>query len=57
LATTKAEIIETPDEREPFRVVFSKDGLTIAEMPVNSWLSGEELIESLLPILRKHENT
>jgi hypothetical protein len=56
LATTKAEIIETPDEREPFRVVFSKDGLIIAEMPINSWLSGEELIESLLPILRKHEN-
>jgi hypothetical protein len=55
MATTTAQIIETPDEPLPFKVVFSKDGQILAERPVTSQLSARELIDALLPLLRKHD--
>ena len=55
MATTTAQIIETPDEPLPFKVVFSKDGQIVAERPVTSQLSARELIDALLPLLRKHD--
>jgi hypothetical protein len=39
----------------PFTVVFSVGESVIAEHPVNSRLSGEELIERLLPTLQGFE--
>jgi len=55
MATTTAQIIETPDEPLPFKVVFSKDGQILAERSVTSQLSARELIDALLPLLRKHD--
>jgi hypothetical protein len=55
MATTSAQIVETPGEPLPFKVVFSKDGQRIAERPVTSQLAGRELIEALLPLLQKHD--
>lgn len=55
LGQTTAEIIETPRERLPFKVVFSSDGEVIAERPVTSMLAGSELIYVLLPLFRKHD--
>ncbi len=57
MATTSAEIVEIQGERLPFKVVFSKDGQVIAERPVASYEGGRRLIENLLPILRKHEDS
>ena len=56
MATTSAKIIETVGERMPFKVVFSKDGKTIAEHSVVSLEGGRRLIADLLPLLQKHEN-
>lgn len=56
MSTTSAAIIETPEEPLPFKVTFEKDGVVIAERPVTSRMAGQELIASLLPILRKHDN-
>jgi hypothetical protein len=56
VAATKAEIIETPDEALPFKVVISRDGEVLAETPVTSQLAGHELVNVLLPVLRKHDD-
>lgn len=56
MSTTSATIIETPEEPLPFKVVFSKDGVIIAERPVTSRMAGHELIANLLPLLRKHDD-
>jgi hypothetical protein len=56
VAITTAEIVETPAERLPFKVIFSKDGKVIAERPVGSHEGGRKLIDTLLPLLRKDEN-
>jgi hypothetical protein len=56
VATTTAEIVKTPAERLPFKVIFSKDGKVIAERPVGSYDGGRKLIDNLLPLLRKGEN-
>lgn len=55
MALTTAEIVKTSGERLPFRVVFSRDGEVIAERPVASYEGGRRLIDTLLPLLRKHE--
>lgn len=55
MATTTAQIIETPDEPLPCKVVFSKDGEVLAERAVTSHLAARELIDALLPLLRKHD--
>lgn len=56
MAITTAEIVETPAERLPFKVIFSRDGKVIAERPVGSQEGGRKLIDNLLPLLRKDEN-
>ena len=56
MAITTAEIVETPVERLPFKVVFRKDGKVIAERPVGSLEGGRKLIDALLPLLRKDED-
>ena len=53
---TTAEIVETPAERLPFKVIFSRDGKVIAERPVASREGGRKLIDNLLPLLRKDES-
>jgi hypothetical protein len=55
MAMTNAQILETPDDPLPFKVVFSQDGETVAERAVTSELAGQELIANLLPLLRKHD--
>ena len=55
MSITSAAVVETPEEPLPFKVVFSKDGVIIAERPVTSQLAGQELIANLLPLLRKHD--
>jgi hypothetical protein len=45
--------VETPDERLPYKVAVTKDGRTLAEQSVTSKLAADELIEVLLPVLRK----
>lgn len=57
VAATKAEIVETPDEPLPFKVVISRDGEVLAERPVTSQLAGRELIDALLPLLRKYDDS
>ena len=52
---TTAEIVPTPNAREPFKVVFATGGREIAEQPVSSQLSGDELIARLLPTLQGFE--
>ena len=56
MALTTAEIVKTPRERLPFKVIFSRNGRVIAERPVGSNEGGRKLIDSLLPLLRKDEN-
>jgi hypothetical protein len=56
MSTTTAAIVETPQEPLPFEVVFSKDGLVLAERPVTSQMAGHELIANLLPLLRKRDD-
>ena len=56
MALTTAELVETPTERLPFKVIFSRDGKVIAERPVGSHEGGRKLIDNLLPLLRKDEN-
>lgn len=51
---TSAEIVKTKGGRQPFKVVFSKEGATIAERPVASYEAGR-LIADLLPLLQKHD--
>ena len=55
MPATTAQIIETPRERLPFKVVFSKNGSILAER-VGSLASGHRLIANLLPLLQKHED-
>lgn len=57
MAITTAEIVETPSERLPLKVVFSRDGEVIAERPVGSHEGGQKLIDTLLPLLREDEET
>ena len=52
MSGTIAEIVNTPGASMPFKVVFSSDGKAFAEHPVNSRLSGNELIAALLPVLQ-----
>jgi hypothetical protein len=56
LAKTCAEIVENPGARLPFKVVFSKDGVVIADRPVASREAGDRLIGQLLPLLQRHED-
>ena len=56
MAATKAEIVETPDETLPFKVVISRNGEVLAERPVTSRLAGSELIDALLPVLQKYDD-
>jgi hypothetical protein len=55
VALTTAEIVRTPGERLPFKVVFARAGKVIAERPVGSYQGGRKLIDNLLPLLRKHD--
>jgi hypothetical protein len=55
VSITTAEIVETPAERLPLKVVFSRDGKVIAERPVGSHEGGQKLIDTLLPLLRKED--
>lgn len=57
MPATVAEIVETHGERLPLKVVFSKDGIVIAERPVGSYEGGRRLIARLLPLLQKHEDS
>lgn len=57
VAITTAEIVDTPSERLPLKVVFSRDGKVIAERPVGSHEGGRKLIDALLPLLREDEET
>ena len=52
MSGTVAEILETPGEGMPFKVVFSVEGKSFAEHPVNSRLSADELIAAVLPVLQ-----
>ncbi len=52
---TTAKIVATPGERMAFKVLFFKDGQVIAERPVVSLAGGQKLIETLLPLLQKHD--
>ena len=54
---TRAEIVKSEDRMLPFKVVFTKDGETVAERPVATHAGGRRLIESLLPLLQKHEDS
>jgi hypothetical protein len=56
VALTTAEIVRTPRERLPFKVIFSRDGKVVAERPFGSYQGGRKLIDNLLPLLRKHED-
>ncbi len=53
---TSAEIVDTPDEPLPFKVVFSNNGDAIVQRAVTSELAAQELIASLLPLLQKHDD-
>jgi hypothetical protein len=53
---TTAEIVKTPAERLPYKVIFSRNGKVVAERPVGSHEGGRKLIDNLLPLLRKDEN-
>ena len=55
MALTTAEIVKTPRELLPFKVIFSRDGKVIAERPVGSHEGGRKLIDTLLPLLSKDE--
>ena len=55
VARISAEIVEHSGERQPFRVVFKKDGEVIADREVASYEGGRRLIEALLPLFKKHE--
>ena len=55
MAVTTAAIVATPDSPMPFKVVFSCGDVAIAEQPVNSSLSGHELIAALLPMLQGYD--
>jgi hypothetical protein len=52
MTETIGEVIETPDADQPFKVAFRRSERVIAEHFVNSRLSGEELVDALLPALR-----
>ena len=52
MSGTVAEVLETPGEGMPFKVVFSVEGKSFAEHPVNSRLSADELIAAVLPVLQ-----
>lgn len=56
MPATSGEIIETGDEVLPFKVVFSKDGRTIAEHSVATYAGARRLIEELLPLFQKQED-
>lgn len=55
MSQTTAEIVPTPNGREPFKVVFASGGKEIAEQAVSSQLSGDQLIARLLPTLQGFE--
>jgi hypothetical protein len=55
MAETRAEIIATPEEVLPYKVVFSIDGKNIAERAVTSLVAGRELIEAILPTLQGYQ--
>lgn len=56
MPATTAEIVKTPGEQMPFKVVFSRNGQIVAERPVASSDGGRQLIDTLLPLLQKHED-
>lgn len=55
MARISAEIVELSGKRQPFSVLFKKDGEVIADREVASYEGGRRLIETLLPLLQKHE--
>jgi hypothetical protein len=55
MAQTIGYIVESSNERKPFKVVFRCGEKIIAEHDVASRLSGEELIERLLPTLQGYD--
>ncbi len=55
MAATSAEVLETPNEALPFKVVISRDGQVLAERPVTSQLAARELIDAILPLLQRFD--
>lgn len=53
MAFSTGEIVETPDDEQPFKVVFSMGSEIIGEWPVSSRAEGEKQIIEVLKGLKK----
>jgi len=55
MAYTTGEIIATPEEYFPFKVIFRNAGKMISEEGVTSRSAGDKLVARVLPTLHEFE--
>ena len=53
MAAVTGEVVPTPGEDSPYKIVFKQDGQNIGEIPVASIPAGEALIKDILGKLRQ----
>lgn len=56
MVQTTGEVVETPGDVLPYKVVFRRGEEIVAERHVTSLVSGDELILALLPTFRKFDD-
>jgi hypothetical protein len=57
LTATRGHVVQTPDEKEPYKVVLEHEGGKDTEQPVPTVREGEELIKQETPTPPERDKT